>query len=63
MPPAVAVAPHFSIFESRDELDSFDPIIVMILPDDTRAIAESRLFPTKMFEAIGVSPSVYLHAP
>ena len=47
---------------ARMILDSFDPIIVVIMPDGTRALAESRLVPDKMFKALGVSPSVYLCA-
>lgn len=34
--------------------------IVVILPDGTRALVESRLFPDKMFKALGISPTVYL---
>lgn len=45
---------------ARMILGSFDPIIVVIMPDSTRTLAESRLFPHKMFKALGVSPLVYL---
>lgn len=37
-----------------------DPIIVVIMRDGSRALAEFRLFPHKMLKALGVSPSVYL---
>jgi hypothetical protein len=43
-------------------LDSFDTIIVIILPDGTRALADTRLFPDKMFNALGISPSVYVRS-
>lgn len=46
---------------ARMILDSFDTIIVIILPDGTRALADTRLFPDKMFNALGISPSVYVH--
>ncbi|MEA4884889.1 MAG: DUF4277 domain-containing protein, partial [Clostridia bacterium] len=41
----------------------FDAVIVVILPDGVRALSESRLFPDKMFRALGVSPSVYVTIP
>lgn len=47
----------------RQILDSFDAVIVVILPDGTRALSESKLFPDKMFKALGVSPSVYITIP
>jgi transposase len=47
----------------RQILDSFDAVIVVILPDGTRALSESKLFPDKMFRALGVSPSVYVTIP
>lgn len=59
--PAVALAPHLLISESADELGSFDPIIVVTLPDDTRVKAESCLFPAKMFEPIGTHSQVGHH--
>jgi len=45
---------------SRIIFDFFDTIIVIILPDGTRALADTRLFPDKMFNSLGVSPSVYV---
>ena len=47
---------------ARMILDSFDTIIVIILPDGTRALADTRLFPDKMFNALGISPSVYVRS-
>lgn len=46
---------------ARMILDSFDTIIVITLPDGTRAFAGTRLFPDKMSRAMGISPSVYTH--
>ncbi len=48
--------------------DSFDAVIVVILPDGRRALSESKMFPDKMFpdkmfRALGVSPSVYVTVP
>jgi len=43
----------------RQILDLFDAVIVVILPDGTRVLSESKLFPDKMFKALGVSPSAY----
>ena len=47
---------------ARMILDSFDPLIVIIMLDGTRALAESPLSPAKMFKALGASSSVYLCA-
>ena len=44
-------------------LDSFDAVVVVILPDGSRMLSESKLFPHKMFKALGVSPSVYVTIP
>jgi hypothetical protein len=44
-------------------LDSFDAVIVVILPNGARALSESKMFPDKMFQALGVSPSVYVTIP
>ncbi len=43
--------------------DSFDAVIVVILPDGRRALSESKMFPDKMFRALEVSPSVYVTVP
>lgn len=48
---------------ARQILDSFDAVIVVILPDGARALSESKLFPDNMFRALGVSPSVYVTIP
>ena len=48
---------------ARMILDSFDAIVVVILSDGSRMLSESRLFPHKMFRALGVSPSVYVTIP
>ena len=45
---------------ARMVLDSLDTIIVIILPDGTRALADTRLFPDNMFKALGIFPSVYV---
>ena len=47
---------------ARMILDLFVPIIVVMMPDGTRALAESWLFADNMFKALGVSPSVCLSA-
>lgn len=44
-------------------LDSFDAAIVVILPNGSRVLSKSRMFPDKMFRALGVSPSVYVNIP
>jgi hypothetical protein len=44
-------------------LDSFDAVIVVILPSGSRALSESKMFPDKMFRALGVPPSVYVTIP
>ena len=48
---------------ARMILDSFDAVVVVILPDGSRMLSESKLFPHKMFRALGVSPSVYVTIP
>ena len=48
---------------ARMILDSFDAVVVVILPDGSRMLSESKLFPHKMFRALGVSPSVYVAVP
>jgi len=48
---------------ARMILDSFDAVVVVILPDGSRMLSESKLFPHKMFRALGVSPSVYVTVP
>ncbi|MEA4883243.1 MAG: hypothetical protein VB144_06240, partial [Clostridia bacterium] len=48
---------------ARMILDSFDAVIVVQLPDGSRLLSESKLFPDKMFRALGVSPSVYITIP
>ena len=48
---------------ARMILDSFDAVVVVILPDGSRMLSESKLFPHKMFRALGVSPSVYVAIP
>jgi len=48
---------------ARMILDSFDAVIVVILPNGARALSESKMFPDKMFQALGVSPSVYVTIP
>ncbi|MEA4884904.1 MAG: hypothetical protein VB144_14840 [Clostridia bacterium] len=40
---------------ARMILDSFDAVIVVQLPDGSRLLSESKLFPDKMFRALGVS--------
>jgi hypothetical protein len=35
-------------------------IIAIKLPSRTRALADTRLFPDKMFNALDISPSVYV---
>ena len=46
---------------ARMILDSFDTIIVIILPDGTRALADTGCF-RMMFNALGISPSVYVRS-
>ena len=48
---------------ARMILDSFDAVVVVILPDGSRMLSESKLFPHKTFRALGVSPSVYVTIP
>jgi hypothetical protein len=48
---------------ARMILDSFDAVIVVILPNGTRMLSESKMSPDKMFRALGVSPSVYVTIP
>ena len=48
---------------ARMILDSFDAVVVVILPDGSRMLSESKLFPHKMLRALGVSPSVYVTIP
>jgi len=48
---------------ARMILDSFDAVIVMILPNSSRMLSESKMSPDKMFRALGVSPSVYVTIP
>lgn len=48
---------------ARMILDSFDAVIVVILPNGARMLSESKMFPDKMFRALGVSPSVYVTIP
>ena len=45
---------------ARMILNSFDAVIVVILPSGARMLSESKMSPDKMFRALGVSPSVYV---
>lgn len=44
-------------------LGSFDDVVGVIRLDGTRAWSESKLFPGKMFRALGVSLSIYVTIP
>ena len=48
---------------ARMILDSSDEVIVVMLPDGSRALSKSTMFPDKMFRALGVSPSVHVTIP
>jgi len=48
---------------ARIILDSLEPIIVVVTPDDTQTLAKSLLFSHKTLEALAIFPSVCLCAP
>jgi len=48
---------------ARMILDSFDAVVVVILPDGSRMLSESRPFPDKILRSPGASPSIYVTIP